>query len=153
ARHRKQSMVRVVEEGMYFLGLHRPATWMTITCVAGVANAAVPWVAVRCTNARTILFFGFDARFSALPVAITAGFLALGFFFFVTARVPRLRLSRACIALAGGAVLMVLAMTFLHEAPGVRSWHASLAAAFGRDITPEFTTTVWVGPFIAAGLA
>ncbi|HEY1377697.1 MAG TPA: serine/threonine-protein kinase [Gemmataceae bacterium] len=152
ARRRKQSMVRVVEEGMYSLGLHRPATWMTITCVAGVANALVPWVAVQSGRTR-VFFFGFETRFSILPVAITAGFLTLGLFFFVTARVPQSRLLRAWMALAGGAILVALAAVFLHETYGVRYWNVNTAAAFGEKITREFALAVFPGPFVAAGLA
>jgi tRNA A-37 threonylcarbamoyl transferase component Bud32 len=154
ARRRNESMIGVLRNAVRILGLRRPATWTVILCVLGVANAFWPWLVVQ-TKSGSSLFFGFDARFAFYPVVVTGGFLALGLFFIVTAPVPRLRLLRAGIALVGGAILVVHAAAFLHDALAIRSSNGIVAEASGPILFGGAGPLSFPGPgpFVAAGLA
>jgi tRNA A-37 threonylcarbamoyl transferase component Bud32 len=148
---RKQSMVGVVDDGMHFLGLHRTATWTVILCVLGVANAFWPWAEFRHHVFTRTYYLGFDTRFSGYPVAITAGFLTMGMFFLVTARLSRLRPWRSLVALAGGAILILLVVLLLDDkrhGADVYTLFEALPIPY-----PQFFLLIWPAPFLAAGLA
>jgi predicted Ser/Thr protein kinase len=157
ARRRKQSMIKVVENTIYSLGLYNPATWMMLVCLAGVANAFWPWVVVENDFGMKVMFFGFmpSANYpeNGWPISFMACFFALGLWTFIVARLPRLRMWRSLVVLAGGVVLVVLTAVFLENTYGIQMWNVNMAKPFGSNITQGFKLTVWFGPWVALGLA
>jgi predicted Ser/Thr protein kinase len=165
SHRRRQSMVAVVENAVIYFGLHRMATWMTIVCILGVANAFWPWAALvtpagfspaeQIGRGQGVWYYlGFDTRFSSYPLAITSGFFALAGFFFATGRLTRMKKRRALVALAGGATLVTLVALLYHVTFSTRP-NAFLRVFLGRPDESVGEPLLFVGwpPLVAASLA
>jgi tRNA A-37 threonylcarbamoyl transferase component Bud32 len=148
---RKRSPIRVAEDVVLFFGLHHTVNWMIILCLLGVANAVVPWGSVRTSRGpwsmSTTDYFVFETQISICPMLVTSGFLLLGLFFFVTARLPRLHLCRAVTAIAAGALFIALVAVFL------RGTNVPLADQIEVDRGVRSVLVPFLGSYVAAILA
>ena len=102
------------------------------------------------------IFFGFEAPTypgNLHPVMISAGFVVLGLWSFITAQLPRLRSWRATTVLVGGGVLLAIAAVLLNDLYSIHMWNVNMTAPFGAEVTRDFTLKIWPAPYVAAGLA